>query len=189
MSPTSSIRAGSLFSASRRSRSNACVRGSRAFTLIELMVVVALIGLIMSMGIPFVYHALNKDPMRQAVSNVMDACNNARATAILNGTPTKLTFQLDSRSMQISQVTRSPATRGSSGASRQASGSTIPEDVVIERLGVNFQEMQNEREAEVNFYPNGTSDEFTIVLFWPDKNERQVISLDVITGLANVEIK
>ena len=75
-----------------------------------------------------------------------------------------------------------------SGARSSTSGSVIPEDVVIEMLDVNFQELKDEAAAEVNFYPNGTSDRFTIVLVWPEKNEHQKISLDIITGLAVSEV-
>lgn len=43
------------------------LRLSRAFTLIEIMVVVAIMGLILATGIPSIYRIWNREGMRQAV--------------------------------------------------------------------------------------------------------------------------
>ena len=55
----------------------------RAFTLIEIMVCVAIMGLIMAMGLPSVLAALKKDGMRKALSDLNDCCQNARQEAIM----------------------------------------------------------------------------------------------------------
>ena len=64
---------------------------------------------------------------------------------------------------------------------------SLSDHIVIEMLDVNFFEMKNEEEARVRFYPNGTSDDFTIILR-SDKNEWRKITLEVVTGLAEVEV-
>src|SRR5262245_36103943 len=53
-----------------------------AFTLIELMVVVAILAVVMTMAIPSIYQTLHKDSLRAAVSDVMEMCSHARAYAI-----------------------------------------------------------------------------------------------------------
>ncbi len=141
-----------------------------AFTLIEIMVVVAIIGIIVTMGIPSVVHALKKEGMRKAVSDMVEACNSARAAAILSG--------------NISELVIRPKDKTVTGGSFSG---TIPNDVGIEILGVNFIQFEDADEARVHFYGNGTSDEFTIVLTSSDQKSRK-ISLEVVTGLADVEV-
>jgi len=53
-------------------------------------------------------------------------------------------------------------------------------------LDINFINMLegNINEARVRFYPNGTSDEFTIGLLLND--DRRIVTLDAITGLPSV---
>src|SRR2546423_14400471 len=59
-----------------------------AFTLIELMVVVAIIGIVITISIPTIYQQMHPESMRKAVSDVVEACSHARARAILNGVQT-----------------------------------------------------------------------------------------------------
>ena len=57
------------------------------FTLIELLVVVGMIAIISSIGIPAAFKALQKrDPLTQGVNDVLEACAQARAMAIIGGT-------------------------------------------------------------------------------------------------------
>ncbi|MEO6035164.1 MAG: prepilin-type N-terminal cleavage/methylation domain-containing protein [Verrucomicrobiota bacterium] len=146
------------------------VSRSSAFTLIEIMVVVAIIGIIMAMGIPSIARSMRKEGLRKAVSDMVEACSGARSAAILTGQPADLIIH--------------PRDKTISGGTFSA---TIPENVGIEILGVNFMELQEADEARVHFYGNGTSDEFTIVLT-SDEHKATKISLEVVTGLADVEV-
>lgn len=147
------------------------IQGStfRAFTLIEIMIVVAIIGIVMVMGIPSMVRMMEKEGMRKAVSDVQEACFHARADAILKGHTADLVIR--------------PQDRTISGGTFSA---TLPENVWIEILGVNFLQLEEADEARVHFYSNGTSDEFTIVLNSDDLKAMK-ISLEVVTGLADVE--
>src|SRR5260370_42495935 len=74
------------FSAARGPRPSA-----RAFTLIEIMVVVAIIAIVMTIGIPFLkYTFVGGEGIDKAVRDVKEACSHARANAILNGAETHL---------------------------------------------------------------------------------------------------
>lgn len=66
---------------------------SSGFTLIELLIVTAMIALISTVGIPAVFRAIQKkDPLTQGVSDLMEACAQARTTAIIRCTPMVVKF-------------------------------------------------------------------------------------------------
>ena len=172
-----------------------------AFTLIEVMVVVAIIGIVMTMAVPTLYRQLRPESMQKAMEDVLEACTEARARAILDGVPTELVLRPGDRRIQVMTVSaRSSgpdsldAGSGSeSGSGRENEGggasvfsATLSDRIVIETLDVNFFECKDDEEARVRFYPNGTSDEFTIVLR-SDKNEWRKISLEPVTGLSDFE--
>ncbi len=141
----------------------------RAFTLIEIMVVVAIMGIVLAMGVPSMVRASRKEGIRKAVSDIIDACSDARADAILKGTTSDFVIRPQDRTISGGKVS-----------------ATLPDGVRIETLGVNYQELKEAEEAKVHFYPNGTCDEFTIVLESDDAQGIQ-IDLEVITGLADVK--
>ncbi len=62
------------------------------FTLIEIMMVVAIIGLTLTMGIPSFVRVLKKEGMRKAESDLLEACEEARRAAIMNNQTTDLVF-------------------------------------------------------------------------------------------------
>ena len=57
----------------------------RAFTLIEVMMVAAILGLIAAMGVPSILSAFHEEPMRKAVNDTLEILSHARAQAILHG--------------------------------------------------------------------------------------------------------
>jgi prepilin-type N-terminal cleavage/methylation domain-containing protein len=79
------------------------------FTLLELMVVVAIMGIVMTISIPAIYQQLHPESMRKAVSDVMEACSHARARAILNGAETDLVIRPGDRQFTVSGAISSPA--------------------------------------------------------------------------------
>jgi len=62
----------------------------------------------------------------------------------------------------------------------------LHEDIAVTLLYVNLKDRMKTEESRVHFYPNGTSDEFTIILQM-GRGVRK-ISLDCVTGLANVAV-
>src|SRR5262245_4261816 len=66
--------------------------GRRAFTLIEIMIVVGIIGIVMAAGVPTLYRMLKKDGFRQTVNDVVEVCAAARARAIMEGVETEVWF-------------------------------------------------------------------------------------------------
>jgi prepilin-type N-terminal cleavage/methylation domain-containing protein len=164
-----------------------------AFTLIEIMVVVAVMGIILTIGIPSIYQMTRKEGMRKAVSDVWEVCNNARAQAIFRGAPVEVVFHPLERRFAIGSgstmrsedspgfIVERPAPQTGSGQAGQFS-----EDIYIEMLDINLLEYRESDVARVRFFPNGTSDELTLILR-STRNEWRMISLEVTTGRLSIE--
>lgn len=162
------------------------------FTLIEIMVVVALMGLIATMAIPNIYQLTKKEGMRRAVSDLIEVCSNARAQAILRGTPVDVNFHPLERRFEVSGLVASAPTQDSdSGTAKPAPppapgtglAGIFPDDIVLEMLDVNLLEYNQSEWTRVRFHPNGTSDEMTVI-FRSSKGEYRKITVDPTTGLA-----
>ena len=165
------------------------------------MIVIGIMGMIMGIGLPSFLNLLHKDTMRQAVSDVVEVCSEARAQAIIKGVPSELCFNVQTRTFSIvtlaapaqtpnpaSEFADPPPNAAPATSGKAALTKRIPDDLIIEMLAVNFQEYKEEEEARVRFYPNGTCDEFTIVLQWPERQLYRKITLDIITSLPDVEV-
>lgn len=169
-------------------------RGSasnRAFTLIEIMVVVGVMAIILGIGVPSLIMSLKKQGMRKAVNDIIDVCSAARARAILSGSQTEVMFYPMERRFSFSGAPASvPADSDAAATSpRPAAIGTsgqLPDDITIEMLDINLLEYRESEWARIRFYPNGTSDEMTLVLRSP-KNEWLKLSLEVTTGIVTPE--
>jgi type II secretion system protein H len=162
------------------------------FTLIEIMIVVALMGLIATIAIPSIYQMTKKEGMRRAVSDLIEVCSNARAQAILRGVAVDVIFHPVERRFEVSALAAPAASPDSEeGAAKPAPppspgtglAGVIPDDVVLEMLDVNLLEYNQAEWTRVRFYPNGTSDEMTVI-FHSDKGDFRKITLEPTTGLA-----
>ena len=173
-------------------------RQKNGFTLIEIMIAVAIMGIILTMGLPTFVRAVKKDGMRKATSDMVEACGNARATAILSGENAELIIRPKDGTLTVVKqasgfgVVQNAGSFGATSATAStvtppAFSAQIPGNVGIELLGVNFIEYQDATEARVRFYPNGMSDEFTIILRSLEGEVRK-ISLESVTGLAEVMV-
>lgn len=176
--------------------------GGRAFTLIELMIVIAIMAVVMSLSIPTFYRSLEKDTIRKATRDILDWCADARAQAIINGRPCDLVIRPGER-MLLPQLAPAEGQSGEemllaelerrfSEASGEEGGGKVagmlPEDIAIMFIGVNFvPDLQNFEEVRVRFYPNGTGDEFTL-LIRSDRNEWRKFTMDVATAVINWEV-
>jgi len=164
-----------------------------AFTLIEIMIVVGIMGIVMTMSVPIVYKIWRKAPMRQAVGDVLEVCKRARDRAIMSGTPTEVVFHPKVNRLEIAGGGNAPrpATSEAGGAPASsappASGSSaqLPDQVIIYLLDINMSgvEYRDAEEARVRFYPNGVADEMRMILF--DGRDYFGIELEITTGLAN----
>jgi len=184
-------------------------RGSQdvGFTLFEILVVLAILSIVATISVPSVLQAAKKSPMRQAMSDLEEACRNARMLAILQGEPTEVVIQAGqgaisvSRAFALPESTASPfpASEGQPGelleprppsatdAEVKPFRAQLSPSIAFKRLVVNLQDMMDEREARVRFYPNGTCDAF-LALLLSEQNEERSITLEITTGREIVEV-
>jgi prepilin-type N-terminal cleavage/methylation domain-containing protein len=141
----------------------------RAFTLIEIMIVVAIIGLIAAMGIPSLLQMLQKEGMRKAVSDVTELLGDARADAILKGQNTYVSFRPANNRLD-SSIGKSV---------------TLPDGIAMEAIGINLMDFSQTEESRVRFFPNGTCDELTLVLH--SGTDWRKITLEFSTAIADAE--
>src|ERR1051325_7209106 len=79
-----------------------------------------------------------------------------------------------------------PAGKTGSGGGGAGFAVKLSDKIIVEGMGINGEDYTEDEVGRVRFYPNGTSDEFSIVLL-SDRGERRNITLEVVTGLADVE--
>src|SRR2546425_205898 len=121
---------------------------SPAFTLIELMVVVGIMGIILTIAVPGLYRQLHPNPLQKAVDDIREACKAAREMAVLRGATTSLAIDLKNRSFSV-QGASAPgpesgiSPEGPAAMSRVADVSSsarsfqLSDRVIIEGLGIN----------------------------------------------------
>lgn len=166
------------------------------FTLLELMIALAVAALIMAVGLPAFVHAMKKEGLRKAVSDIVEGCSSARVQSILRGVPMEFVLRAEDGQMAVQQAKLEGNVWASSSASAGGEAETAPraapfsrqlaDDVGIKLLFVNLQDHMELPEARVRFYPNGKSDEFAVVLFSTSGETK--IMLDMVTGQADVEV-
>ena len=151
----------------------------RAFTLIEMMIVIAIIATILTAALPSLYGFVHKEGFRKTVSDVVETCRSARAEAIMHDTISELVFHPRDGTCE--------ASAGGSGHGVWAHTARF-ENCTIEMLDVNLREFKDQAAATVHFYPNGRCDEMTLVLR-SDKGEWRKISIECTTGVPIVSSK
>lgn len=159
------------------------------------MIVVAIMGIMMATGVPLVVKAWKKAPMAKALSDFQEVCGAARRDAIMKGKQVDLIiYPQEGRFAVAGSGSKAAGSRpvglAAIGATSEDAGTAghFPSQVQIELLDINKlpHEFRNDESCRVRFFPNGTCDELTIILF-SDQGERRAIMLEVTTGLAIVE--
>lgn len=167
------------------------------FTLIEIMIVIAIIAIVMTIGIPSMMRAMERDDLARAIHDTVEGCKTARDRAILQGIPYEFVVRENGEMLvralppeqRISQtVDSSTASRGKNESAPYAGfPRKLGEDVMIQLIDVNFINHMEREEARARFFPNGTCDEFTVVYAW--KGKQRSVMADIVTGQVNEFIR
>jgi prepilin-type N-terminal cleavage/methylation domain-containing protein len=158
--------------------------GGNGFTLIELMMVVAIMGLVLAMGMPALLSAHREAPLRKAVNDVLELASRTRAQAILKNEDTMMIFHPLTKQISSSgaDAARSLSRRGR----EPVTSIQLPDSVDIKMLDVNLREGKDDiGDVDVHFHPNGTCDEMTLVL--TSNGEYRRITLEPTTALAQAD--
>jgi prepilin-type N-terminal cleavage/methylation domain-containing protein len=176
------------------------------FTLVEIMVVIGILTMVLAMGAPSFVRILKKEPLRQAASDVVEGLSHARAQAILQGVTTEFVLNAADGVMTVRlapdrglEATNSftgldlPDGSLPEAQSPASADSTMPPfsarlhpDIAVALLYVNLRDQMEAEEARVRFHPNGTSDDFTLLI--ESREGMRKVFLDSITSLADQEI-
>jgi prepilin-type N-terminal cleavage/methylation domain-containing protein len=168
----------------------------RGFTLIEIMVVVAIIGLVMALGAPSLYKLMKREGMRKAVDDLEQVFRAARGRAILSGQTVMLEFRpLEGRFEIVGGGGGAPAAPTPEGFEAPptpvnptgglVSSGTLPEGITFEMLDINLLSFRESDFARIRFFPNGTCDECRLVIVGPGDDWRG-IEVENTTGVPNL---
>ena len=155
------------------------------------MIVVGIMGLLLTIGVPLLYKVWHRAPINQATADLFEVLSNARARAILQGKEVDFIFHPREGKFEIEGGGGNAAGSGQvqvggvRGVGNGAFG-VLPESVVIRMLDINKlrHDFLADEVAHVRFYPNGTSDELTLIL--QSGADQRGVTLEITTGLASV---
>jgi prepilin-type N-terminal cleavage/methylation domain-containing protein len=152
---------------------------SRAFTLMELMVVVGIIGLVAAMSIPSILQMRRQAPMVKALDDIREMCERARAGAVLKNTMASMIFEPRAGKMELVGGDDNTALTTRLGMKPVRSVQFEP-GVNVEQLWINAKDWTEAATAPVNFFDNGTCDEMILVLTCG--GQREMVSLEFSTA-------
>ena len=176
------------------------------FTLVEIMVVIGILTMVLALGAPSFVRIIQKEPLRQASSDLVEGLSHARAQAILQGATTEFVLRAEDGSMTVRLAPEadldpmevfpepsdpeafSPDAREGAAANTRLPPfyARLHEDIAVALVYVNLRDQMEAEEIRVRFHPNGTSDDFTILI--ESREGMRKVFLDAITGLADMEV-
>ena len=161
----------------------------RAFTLVELMVVVAVMGLLIGISIPAFRKIMNKAPLEQGISDVETLCRQARAEAIIKQRAMDVVLN---ETEEIVALTTAARVINALDPFTDLVIKTTEETQIIDRVTLEV-DLQIEvpkadkftlDEIRIRFYPNGTSE--TLELRVVGDSGAYRLTLDPVTGRTTV---
>jgi Tfp pilus assembly protein FimT len=156
------------------------------------MIVIGIMGLMLTIGVPLIYKVLHRAPINQATADLFEVLSNARARAILQGKEVDLIFHPGDGRFEIDGAgngTAAGSGQVQAGVVRGAGTGTygkLPDNVVFAMIDINKlnHQFQADEVARVRFFPNGTSDELTVIL--QSGADQRGVTLEITTALATV---
>src|SRR5687768_14434372 len=85
-------------------------RNASGFTLVEIMIVIAIMAIVVGMGVPSMYRNMQRDDLARAVNDIIEGAKTARDRAILQGMPWVLIIRENQVSLEAAPHEQKPAT-------------------------------------------------------------------------------
>ena len=160
----------------------------RAFTLVEILVVLAVGALLLGIGIPAFRKIINKAPLEQGISDVESLCRQARAEAIVRQRAMDVVLN---EAEEIVALTTAARVINAPDPFTGLMIKTTEETQLIDQvfLPVDLVDLQiiepapdefTLDEIRIRFYPNGTSETLAVRVVGDD--EAYLLTLDPVTG-------
>ncbi len=185
-------------------------RGGRrpsAFTMVEMMLVIAIMAVTLAIGIPAVFQGVRKSPIRQAMGDLQEGCRAARMLAIMHGKTAEMVIRAEDGQISVRlapqqnpeaaagggdavEAGAAPASQAEAPAPAARSpgfSARLSDSVAFKVLKLNQRDQMDFDETRVRFFPNGTCDEFDAVLL-ADSNEERRITLEITTAREQVQV-
>ena len=161
----------------------------RAFTLVEILVVLAVGALLLGIGIPAFRKIINKAPLEQGISDVESLCRQARAEAIVKQRAMDVVLNEAEEIVALTTAARViNAPDPFTGLMIKTTEETQIIDQVALEVDLQIIEPKADKftldEIRIRFYPNGTSE--TLALSVADDDEAYLLTLDPVTGRTSV---
>jgi type II secretion system protein H len=173
-------------SAGKVSRCEGGKRGARGFTLLELLVVVALMSLMAGMVVPRMAGSLDRMNARTAARKVSAALRHARSQAAAEKKTFVVQVNFSERTLAVTAIShRAGSSNSMTREGNPASALTLPAAVRFVEVRSSQGHVLTEGLFEVRFTPFGGSSGGEIIL-GDEENRRFRISLDPLTGLNEI---
>lgn len=137
--------------------------GTRGFTLFELLIVLAILGIVVALAVPSMHHVLPGLELKSSAQTVAAALREARGLAIGSNAEVTFVVDLDDRALRV----------GDEPPVRLASGMGIS-------LLTATREIIDAGRGQIRFYPDGTSTGGRLTL--TQDNRRYHVVVDWLTG-------
>ena len=160
----------------------------RAFTLVEIMVVVAIIAILVGISVPTIRAYFNQAPLEKAISDLEGLCRTARAEAIVKQRSMLLTLNDGDNSLTLATAPRvvSEPDEVTGELVRTTEEASVLDQVTldVELQIIEPQSLELGEDLQIRFYPNGTSHPLEVTITSGGEGYRLV--LDPVTGHAKV---
>ena len=158
----------------------------RAFTLVEILAVLAIIGIMIGISVPSFRAFLDKEPLEQAISDVEALCRLARAEAIVNQRSMDVVFNDADETVALTiapRVVTKPDDLTGEDIQATEEAREIDHVELLADLEIIDPE-QEEGRVLIRFYPNGTSESLQVRVSTTEG--AYLLTLDPVTGHARV---
>lgn len=183
------------------------LRASRAFTLVELMMVVIVLSVVAALTIPDIKSAANRARLDSGARRISDLCDLGYRSAVATGRVHALIFESDRRYYMLFSEGRqqNPVLGGASSSDSSADpadpngppeltpvdtggfGNEMPDGVTIQSVKLaNDVLSHDEGRIRILFFPDGTT-EFATIVLTDELGSKRLIKLNGISGVVSVD--
>ena len=151
------------------------VRAARGFSLVEIIVVIAIISIAMGLTLGLTRYGLAGLHLKGSARDIVTTLRYARERAVAQQATLKVVFQMNENRLYLTDE-----------MNRSRRPLQLNQDVRFRRVRVEGLDIQNrDMVAEIGFFPNGSSTSAEIVLENKKGTKAKIIT-DLLTGAAKI---